>query len=193
MADISMTLMSNSDQLNAADLVAGPVTVTVQSVDVNNKKGADQPVTIHINGGLQPYKPCLSMRRVLAVVWGKESSGWAGRSMTLFFHPPVRYGKDITGGVRISHVDGVERPVVVKIRESRHVVVDWTVNPLLIDTYPDSAIEENRERWKKLFKGGKVTAEILIKKIEELHKMTAEQKIKIGDIYKSAVNIGHTS
>ena len=191
MADISMTLMSKSDQLNAADLVAGPVTVTVQSVDV--KKRVDQPVTIHISGGLQPYKPCLSMRRVLAVVWGKESIGWAGRSMKLFFHPPVMYGKEKTGGIRISHVDGIDTPVLIQIRESRHAVAVWTINPLTLDFYPDSAIEENLERWEKLFKGGKVTAEILIKKIEDLHVMTDEQKIKIGDIYKSAANIGHTS
>jgi hypothetical protein len=58
-----------SDQLNAEDLLTGPVTVTVDAVHIG--EGDQQPVTIGISGH-KPYKPCKTMRRLLVVLWGAE-------------------------------------------------------------------------------------------------------------------------
>ena len=35
MADITATLQAKSDQLNASDLIGGPITVAIERVDVN--------------------------------------------------------------------------------------------------------------------------------------------------------------
>ena len=83
MADITATLQAKSNQLNAADLIGGPITVAIERVDVN--VNAEQPVAIHLAGMRgRPYKPSKGMRRVLADVWGPESDVWVGRRMTLW-------------------------------------------------------------------------------------------------------------
>jgi hypothetical protein len=53
------TITPKSDQLNADDMITGPITVTITGVRRGDK---DQPVVIDIDGGYQPYKPCKSMR-----------------------------------------------------------------------------------------------------------------------------------
>ena len=70
MNDLSFTIKPKSDQLNADDLIAGPITVTVQAVNVY--ESPDQPVSVVIGNGCQPYKPCKSMRRLMIAVWGKQ-------------------------------------------------------------------------------------------------------------------------
>ena len=66
---LAKTIVPKSDQLNAEDLLTGPIVVTVQEV----KQGTDdQPVHIVIGDGRQPYKPCKTMRRVLIFVWGDD-------------------------------------------------------------------------------------------------------------------------
>jgi len=81
------TIKAKSDQLNACDLVGGPITVTVQKV---SKLAGEQPVSIEIGEGRQPFKPCKSMRRVLIACWGTER--WVGRSMTLCCDTDVKFG-----------------------------------------------------------------------------------------------------
>lgn len=105
--DITDTLAPKSDQLNADDLITGPVTVTVLAA---TKIDSDQqPISIEITGH-KPYKPCKSMRRVLASFWGKSLSAWVGRSMTLYRDPKVIYAGQAVGGVRISHMSHIEKP-----------------------------------------------------------------------------------
>ena len=85
--DLSGTLETRSDQLNAVDLLPGPITVQVVSVKkVEDKK---QPTHIEITGGYKTYKPCLGMRRILAAAWGFDGSAYVGRSMTLYRDPDI--------------------------------------------------------------------------------------------------------
>lgn len=63
MMDISDTIIARSDQLNAADLIGGPVTVTITKV---SKGDGEQPVSISYDGDKgKPFKPCKSVRRLL--------------------------------------------------------------------------------------------------------------------------------
>ena len=75
------TIAPKSDQLNADDLLTGPMTVQITSVSRGN---SEQPVVIGISGGYQPFKPCKSMRRVMISIWGDNGAEWIGQSMTLF-------------------------------------------------------------------------------------------------------------
>lgn len=125
------TIVAKSDQLNAVDLVGGPITVEVRSVKPTGDK--DQPAAIGI-GDRQPYKPCKSMRRVLIACWGANPNTWIGRQMTLFCDPGVKWGGESVGGIRISHLSHLATPIVeVQLNESKHRKITYKVYRVEID------------------------------------------------------------
>lgn len=111
------TIVPKSDQLNAEQLLAGPMTITVTEV---RRGDADQPVVIHYHGDDgRPYKPCKSMRKVLIFAWGEDGTQWAGRAMTLYNNPAVKWGGVAVGGVRISHLSHIERDLVLQLTATK--------------------------------------------------------------------------
>lgn len=92
------TIAPKSDQLNADDLIAGPITVKVLGV---RRATPEQPVAISIEGR-KPYMPCKSMRRVLVAAWGDNPRAWIGRQLTLYCDPTVAFGGVKVGGIRIA-------------------------------------------------------------------------------------------
>lgn len=106
MTDLSQTITPKSDQLNADDLIAGPRTIKVTKATVN--QGAEQPASIFFEGDNgKPYKPGLSMRRVLVRAWGVNASAYVGRRMTLYRDDNVKFGGVAVGGIRISHMSDI--------------------------------------------------------------------------------------
>jgi hypothetical protein len=176
--DISETLIAKSDQLNAADLMGGPI--TVKAINVSVSKSSDQPVVIKIDGDRQPYKPCKSMRRLLAFLWGTSSKEWIGHSMTLYCDPDVLWAGAKAGGIRISHVTGIQESCDIPLRASKHKVVTYTVHPLIVQLppYPDENIGRNREAWIKSFNDNNTPAG-LVNKIKTQYALTQEQEATI--------------
>ena len=129
MMDISDSLAANSNQQNYDEYLAGPKTVTVSEV----KKGtAEQPVEVHLSEFPgKPFKPAKTVRRLLAKVWGTDASQWAGRRLTIYGDPEVRYGGKSVGGLRVSHVSHIDKPVEVLLTESRGKKRAHTVHPLV--------------------------------------------------------------
>jgi len=116
--DLRATIVPKSDQLNAEQLLGGPMTIRVSEVTVS--ASAEQPVTIHYDGDEgRPYKPCKTMRKVLILAWGQDGSAWAGKSMTLFNDPNVKFGGQAVGGIRISHLSDIERDIQVSLTATR--------------------------------------------------------------------------
>lgn len=107
MADIGDTTAPKSDQMDAIDLVGGPRVFTVATATV--KKGAEQPVAIHMVEFDRPWMPGVTMRRVLVACWGNKSADYAGRRVKLWRDPKVVWGGQEVGGIRIaalSHING---------------------------------------------------------------------------------------
>lgn len=128
-ADLSRAIAPKSDQLNADDLIAGPRTITVSKVTV--QAGTEQPVAIHFEGDNgKPWKPCKSMCRVLVNAWGADGANYAGRSITLYRDPAVKWGGMAVGGIRISHLSHIARQIVMALTETRGARKPFTVNPL---------------------------------------------------------------
>lgn len=126
--DIASTLTPNSQQVNAEDLIAGPRTVTITAVDGGTQ---EQPVfisTAEFEG--RTYRPGKSMRRVLAAMWGTESANYVGRRLTIYNDPSIRFGKELTGGIRISHASHIAKPVTVSLTVTRGKRAPFTVEPL---------------------------------------------------------------
>jgi hypothetical protein len=120
MTDISDTVLAKSDQLNADDLIGGPITVKITRV--TKSKEPDQPISVNYEGdGGKPYKPGKSMRRVMIAMWGKDSDAYIGQSMTLYRDPKVRFGKLEVGGIRISHATGIDRDqaIVITVKQGQ--------------------------------------------------------------------------
>ena len=134
--DISESLAANSAQQNADEYLAGPKTVTVSEV----KKGtAEQPVEVHlVEFPGKPFKPAKSVRRVLAAAWGTDASQWAGRRLTIYCDPEVRYAGKAVGGLRVSHVSHIDKPVTVALTVTRGKREPFTVQPLVEAAYAPS-------------------------------------------------------
>jgi len=130
MTDLSHTITPKSDQLNYDDLLTGAITVKVTRVE---KADGEQPVVVHIDGGYQPYKPCKSMRRVLIATWGKDGDKWIGQRMTLYGDPTVKWAGQEVGGIRISHMSGIDKPRTYQLTITRGKRQQYTVKPLPVE------------------------------------------------------------
>lgn len=129
--DLSHTIVPKSDQLNADDLIAGNITITV--TDIKASDSPDQPVTINYeNDNGRPYKPCKSMRRVLIQAWGANGRDWIGRSMTLYCDPSVKFGGQAVGGIRISHLSDIDRDMNFMLTVTRAKRAAYSVKKLVI-------------------------------------------------------------
>lgn len=116
--DLRDTIIPKSDQLNAEQLLGGPITISV--TDVKRGGGEEQPIVIHYEGeGGRPYKPCKSMRKVLVFAWGGDGREWIGRSMTIFNRPDVKFGGEEVGGIRISHLSHIDRDIAIALTATR--------------------------------------------------------------------------
>ena len=125
--DITPFIQAKSDQLNADDLIAGPITVQIEEV---RRGSADQPVTIRISGGHMPFRPSKTALRIIAAAWGTDASAWAGRWMTLYRDASVKWGGAEVGGIRISHLSHIERAMTLQLAESRGKKRAWPVKPI---------------------------------------------------------------
>lgn len=140
--DLTETIAVNSDQLNADDLMGSPRTFTITDVS----RGSDeQPSFIHLAElPGKTYRPSKTMRRVLVAAWGGKGSGYIGRRITLYRDPDVRFGKDKVGGIKISHMSGIGKPLSLMLTESRGKKAAYRVDPLP-DTAPEPTAEQVAE------------------------------------------------
>ena len=124
--EVRASIVPKSDQLNADDLVTGPITVTITKVSRGDR---EQPISVEIEGH-RPYKPCKTMRRVMIATFTDDPAKWIGQRMTLFCDPDVTWGGVKVGGIRISHLTGLETPRTFLITTGRGKRKEVTINPL---------------------------------------------------------------
>lgn len=66
----------------------------------------------------------------MMATWGADSSAYAGRSMTLFNDPAVKWGGIAVGGIRISHLSHIERDMTIALTATRGKKSPYTVKML---------------------------------------------------------------
>ena len=143
MNDMTAAIIPKSDQKNADDLIAGPITITVTEVTIRG--GQEQPVSIHFQGDDgKPYKPCKSMSRVLVTAWGPDAKQYVGRSMTLYRDPTVTWAGMAVGGIRISHLSDIGEPMTMALTATKSSRKPFTVRPLVV-VPPEPAIDHKAE------------------------------------------------
>lgn len=114
--NVSSTIVAKSDQLNADDLVGGPIVCKIERVEEGPTE--EQPVAVHLEGR-RPWYPCKTTRRVMVLCWGVESDKWVGQSVRLFRDPSVKFGGVAVGGIRISGMTGIDRAQTVCLASSK--------------------------------------------------------------------------
>ena len=134
--DLSSTIVAKSDQMNADELLE-PITITITRVDKVTAK--DQPIHIH-SEGRQPFKPCLTMRRMLIAAWGKYKDQWVGKSMMVYCDPEVMWAGKAQGGIRISHVSGIDKPISLMLAVTRGRKAMFTLLPLVMEVFDYSPV-----------------------------------------------------
>lgn len=139
MTDLTSTIEAKSDQLGADDIMAGPRTITITKVSAD-PGSSEQPIIVNFEGdNKKPWKPCKSMRRLLVAVWGANGAEYVGRSVTLYRDPTVKWGGLEVGGIRISHMSHIDKPVTIALTATRGNKKPVTVSPLVVqrqDTKP---------------------------------------------------------
>jgi hypothetical protein len=137
MSDMTLTTEAKSDQLNFDSFPTG-VTRTIKITQVDVKPGVDQPVDVHYEGmNGKVYRPSKGMRRVMVHIWGKDSATYVGQCMTLYGDPDVMFGAVKTGGIRISHMTGIQKPVIMALTATRANRKPFVVKPLVTAAEPE--------------------------------------------------------
>ena len=124
--EVRASIVPKSDQLNADDLLLGPITVTITKVRRGDK---EQPIVVEVEGH-QPYKPCKTMRRILIAAFSDDPKHWVGQQMTLYCDPDVMWAGVKVGGIRISHLSGLDEPRTFMLTKSRGKRSEVTIHPI---------------------------------------------------------------
>lgn len=182
------TTMAKSDQINAADLLGGPL--VCQITDIQMTGATDQPISIFVDSHPQPWKPSKTSRRVLAACWSDvEPSEWVGRYVVLYNDPTVMWAGKAEGGIRTSHMSHIDGKKTIMTNATRGKKSAQTVEPYYPDNsqapaatpvfWPDEAFAKRLAAAQPKIDSGELTAEAFIATLEKKAPMTAGQKARV--------------
>jgi len=138
--NLSDTVITKSDQLNADDLVGGPIDVVITGI---RRGSLDQPIIIDIDGHI-PFKPCKTVRRILIKGWGDNGHEWVGKSMRLYNDPSVKWAGVAIGGIRVSHMSNI-KPFEIALNASAKHKLRHQIKLLIPDDFTDTIKQFNAE------------------------------------------------
>jgi hypothetical protein len=139
--DLTESIAPRSDQVNADDLIGGPITYTIREV---RQGAAEQPFDFMLVETDRAYRPSKTMRRLIVAAWGPDTKAYTGRRLTLYREPSIMFGGQRVGGIRISHMSGIDKRIEEKFQTTRGKREAFRVDPL-----PDlSPVDQLRAEWK---------------------------------------------
>jgi hypothetical protein len=101
--------------------------VTIAGVQSGTK---EQQYDIAIEGDTRVWRPAVTVLKLLVAAWGDEASEWVGRRAELYGDPDIMFGRDKVGGIRVSRVSHIDKPVSASLTETRGKRKKHTVEPL---------------------------------------------------------------
>lgn len=144
--DLSESFASASEQLTYPDIGERILNVTVAKVVPRGDKPKDPAIHLTEFPG-KPLLPGVNVGSVLRKAWGLDGKAWVGRTMTIYGDPEVFFGKDKTGGVRVSHVSHIDAPVSVP-RRGKGARGQITVQPLADESPHAAELAELQALWR---------------------------------------------
>src|SRR5690349_5644846 len=146
--DLTESIAPRSDQVNADDLVGGPITYTIREV----KQGAaEQPFDFMLVETNRAYRPSKTMRRLIVAAWGPDANLYVGRRLTLYREPSIMFGGQKVGGIRVSHMSHISKRIEEKFQTTRGRRETFSVEPLFDAPPPNpnaARIAELKVEWK---------------------------------------------
>ena len=190
MFDISKTIEAKSDQLNADDLVSGNRIIKIIGVSKGN---AENPVVVNYEGDNgRPFKPCKTVRRILAAGWGVDADLWQAKSVELYNDPSVVYGGKEVGGIRVKAMSDISKKIIVSLSKTRGKKAQHIIDilqPVQKPQYPAAQFTKALGTMSKMITAGDFTAEQVINKCEQTGWLTDEQKIQIRSVDGADLNV----
>lgn len=125
---MKITTEPRSDQWNADDFVGGPRTFTIAGVVPG---AAEQKYDIELaDGNGRVWRPPVTVLRLLVAGWGDDATTWPGRRVTLYRDSEISFGRDKVGGIRLSHMSHIDKPLSIMLTATRGKRINHTVQPL---------------------------------------------------------------
>jgi len=145
---MKVTIEKKTDQLNYEDFLGGVTRiVTVAGVKVGTK---EQQYDIALEGDQRVWRPAVTVLKLLVAAWGDDATAWVGHRAMLYGDPDITFGRDKVGGIRVSHLSHIAKPVTANLTETRGKRKMHTVDPLpdAPPVNPNAAlIAELRAEW----------------------------------------------
>lgn len=127
--ELLKAIETKSDQLNADDFIAGPRVFEIAGVSANATGDGTQPWNVRLAGQSRFYRPNKGFRRGLVKALGEDCASWVGKKIELYTDPSVTFGNEVTGGIKIGALSGIEDPVTIDLLVKRRRV-KHTIRPL---------------------------------------------------------------
>jgi hypothetical protein len=139
--DISEAIKANSDQFNGDDFHPGPQSFKISNVTFD--KAREQKVWIFFEGEpKKSYRASKTYLRCMEAIWNTRNAAlWIGHELTLYRDPDIYFGPEKTGGIAISHMDGIDRPTAVSVIKTRGKKRTIIIKPFISKDAPKIDVE----------------------------------------------------
>lgn len=125
---MKVDIKKNTDQLNYEDFLGGVTRiVTIAKVEKGRKEAQ---YDIAIEGDDRYWRPPATVLKLLRLAYGDEGADWVGKSARLYGDPEVKMKGVKVGGIRVSHLSHIEKPLSASLTVTRGQTGVFTIQPL---------------------------------------------------------------
>ena len=160
---MQVDIKKNTDQLNYEDFLGGVIRdVTITNVEKGRKEAQ---YDISIEGDDRYWRPPATVLKLLVLAYGKNGSNWVGKSARLYGDPDVKMKGVKVGGIRVSHLSHLEKPLTAPLTVTRGQTANFTVQPLPV--VPHAEIEALRAEWHTADEDRRAAITAEVKRLQE--------------------------
>ena len=125
---MKVQIQKNTDQLNYEDFLGGVTRiVTIAKVEKGRKEAQ---YDISIKEDSRYWRPPATVLKLLVLAYGDDDSNWIGKRAQLFGDPDVKMKGQKVGGIRISHLSHLDKPLTASLTVTRGQSAVFTVQPI---------------------------------------------------------------
>lgn len=131
--DIASLLTGVSTELTADELAGGPRFLKIRKLVITDDP--KRPLSVYYQSDDdKPWRPCLSMRRLLAACFGTDADSYVDQVIEVYRDDTVTYGEkgqgvQPVGGVRFKRAS-IEKSISLCLQAKRGKKSIWVVDPI---------------------------------------------------------------